>query len=467
MSLQTAILALTPALYWRLNEAPSSTTVADSAGGGFPGTVSGDVGLGAFGPELDRTSARIFSTGLITSPNWGSTVWSNFSVLIMTTVPANGFPSAGTVFAGLGDSSNPGLRGFRMFQTSAASNNLSLSAGFNIGTSNAPTAAPLQTWHLFGFTFQASPSQWRAWWDGSPATTQTANPTLPPIATDKWYIQSTAPIVVSDFAVFTRVLTQTEIQTVSTQVQAWPYQVPINTPIPVQIEGGALTEEQAAQLARIDTTTQTTATETVQIPYLVEHTNTIEGTTTTTLPIVSNIQSIVQGMVTDTFPTLAEVLGKIQTSVIATIEAPGGAIQTTLGELFRIVTNVFADELELTDGPTCEHVDQLVIGPFSAVRILITSRPEDLTYYAPDRDFVRPDYCTVSIWTGNKHVARWGVHQEAWLSPGFPATQPFTFAFMTLNITQPNTHVIVDWMPGVCGQVWLEKAEPGGVGGLP
>jgi len=61
----TAVLADSPAAYWRLGET-SGTTAADSSGNGYPGTISGSVTLGASGAILgDPDTAMSFSGGYI------------------------------------------------------------------------------------------------------------------------------------------------------------------------------------------------------------------------------------------------------------------------------------------------------------------------------------------------------------------------------------------------------------------
>lgn len=436
MSLQTAISALTPALYWRLNEASGSTTVADSAGGGFPGTVTGDVGLGAFGPELDRTAARIFTGGVIQSPNWGSSTWSAITVMFMASAPFDGSAGSTVPIVGLGDPANPGSK-FRLTLTSSSPNNGSWimvpGTGTQVGSPAVPQ--PLQNWHHVTFVYTTAPNK-TMYLDGVAGTSSATTLTPVPAVGDRWFLESTVPVVVSDFAVFTRALTQLEIQTVSNQVQKWPYQVPINVP--------TTTGSTEVDLTPVtDDTAQILANQTIYMPQ-VAHTTTV----------VDQIKGFWDGYLAVTLPSLNDMLSNILSGLTSGLRTGLETLNIPIGQLLQVATPDFFSPRDLGGGVTCERIDyDASHNSLYGVDLRVTEYPSDWKFTTPDSKWSLRDLAVLTFWLGDEMIERHGVHSTTHVVAPLPRSLPFGAGAVAAYLQPGDYHITVDWAPGVCGQL--------------
>lgn len=254
MPLDTAIRALNPVYYWHFGDAAGSTTAHDEIGVTNL-TVTGTDPFHVVGPEVGSFGARLWSDTIMLGPNWGVGAWASFSLMLMATVPANGSPPAPVDFMGIGDPANRHVRGMYFQHYSTAPDSAATRISGSLNSLPAAIAQPTQTWHLWTWISQLSPQLQGFYDNGTLVASQTFNPGVAPLATDRLWLQSANPIVVAHLAWFPRVLNQAEVQTVSNQVLPWPYQQPINLPS-TWLAGGFDPTIQPVIIAPTDTVTQ-------------------------------------------------------------------------------------------------------------------------------------------------------------------------------------------------------------------
>lgn len=469
-TVQEAILALSPTLYWPLDTGNADGAL-DLSGNLHNAVLGGTYDFNVTGVENDRNAVRMYSDAAIRSTELGLTAVADFTLMLWASVPAAGGIATFQRILSIGDRPNPTTRGYMIEYQSTAAN--SGTFAFAAAASLNPQAAvpnPTVGWHHIAITYTVSGTARRIYMDGN-VTLTTAAVTVAPQSADVFAFQPVVSIVGAHTAFWNRALSQTEIQSISSLRAQWPMDLPANTQPdvpPVTVEGGGLTPEQAAQLDAVDTKTD-------DIPGLVAAATYISDTVNTILGKVNSLQSDTAQLLSNwagytsvTLPSLQDMLNNISAGVSSTLDGITTTVSTgtgdvlaKVGELLKPISKYDLFQLELTDGPTCERFDQLVVGPFLGIRVHITQRPDDLVLYAPDHDFARPDYCTVNVWQMGQHVARYGVHQVDWQVHEFSPTKHVNLQVFHLLINMPDTHVVVDWMPGVCGQVWLFKAPPG------
>jgi hypothetical protein len=148
-------------------------------------------------------------------------------------------------------------------------------------------------------------------------------------------------MVVAHIAFFTRTLTTTEVQTVSSQVQPWPYQIPSNQ-IPITSITGGFTDTDRALLTEIDDKTTTV--------------------TDTQLPAVQ----------TDTDAILQAVTGPLQTIA-------GAALSTPIGSLLAHpdvnLLRMHAGSFTLSGRGTLTNADAVNFGGVYGIVWQVTTRP--------------------------------------------------------------------------------------------
>lgn len=454
MPLADAILALRPVLYWKLDEPAGATTVHDYVDNFWTGTVSGTISFGEFGPETDTTAARVYSPGLIQSAPYNKNTWTDFAVQFMASAPANGNPTLFQTVLGLGDPTNENVS-WRFLQLSSSANNLQFreqNAATNYAT--VVTNAPTQNWHLYTFVYTVSPASQRLWCDTVPGTNIASTIAVAPLSTWRWYIQSPYPILLSHFAVYTHALTQTDINTVAAQVQSWPYTAPINAPPPDSGGGGGgLTPDEAATLDRIDTTTQTIAGNTDDIPGLVDAANFTSSMVNTINGKVDQLLANWAGYESVTLPSLQDMLNSISDAVHAVIDTAAGAVETTVGQLLSQPSADATSDHPLVIS-TCEPIDlDVSFNALYGVTLRVETYPEDTVFRTPDHAWTYYDLAVITFVRGGEVIERHGIHTLSHSVSPIPGSLPFGAGAVTAWLQPGDYHIRVDWKDGVCGSL--------------
>ena len=414
MTLQSAIAALNPRNYWVLNET-SGAYFADI--GSSPQTMSilGDTaGIGAVGPELGSYALRVFNAMSAISGALSISAWGDFSIQAMVSIPSNGAPSTATPMFGFGDINNPATRGFRVMQQSSSAQSANTYLAFSGNSFVGGLAWPQSNWHLWTWSFTLSPNMVHPYIDGVALTPTAGASGTAPLSTDTMWIKSTAPVVIAHLAYWTRALSQTEVQTVSNQMQAWPYQTPINVPLTTgstTVDLTPVTDDTATIIANQSTFMP-------QITTIVGTTNTIQTTTTT-------IQTDTHNLVNTLFPQLADELNAIMSAVTATLTGAAGAISKTLGDLFsgKLLDLITEFDLGTACAPDTINVG-LGGGTFFGLQMNCTSYADWYAFTGDADDYTIQALGVLQIFRGGSSILRVGLHtttHTVYPLPGIPA----------------------------------------------
>lgn len=437
MSLESAIAALNPWLWWKLDEA-SGTTATDYGSGGHPGTFSGDLGLHITGPELGTFATRFFATGKVQSGGLGFTTFNDFSILQVLSAPAAGSPTAYTPIGAIGSPLNVNLRGIVWNIQSLSLDTLRYAQSYNttVGGNNVPFAFPFPFWHVLITTYVASTHSTSWYADGLAPLTNSSLPANPWQASDPLTLTSTTPFAATHTAVFTRALSSTEVASVSSQIPAWPYQVPANQMVSVPPVTVDLTPV-------LDDTTQILANQTA-------------GSTDleTTLQNTEDIKGFWNGYQTVTLPSLNEVLGNITTAVTTTVTSATTGVQQTIGELISPHDLGELGSDELTDGPTCDVFEvNISLRPYYGLELRIVEYPDDWQWTTPDHQWGHHDLAVLAIYINDVLILRHGIHTLTHTIRPMPTYPLPWLAFVPTTLTPFGTHVVVHPAAGVCFQL--------------
>ena len=438
MGLATQIVALNPILYWPLDTG-DNTGLNDLSGNARSGTISGDYDMTAYGPEHNTKGVRMFGGSKIVSPALGLAGVHDYTLMMMATIKP--MPVTGTFLnlMGIGSDASPLTRGFSL-QTRMNSTFIQLYNSLMGNVTVQTDAYSEALWHLANTSWKIAESRVTVYSDNTSATGQTGGGPQPLLSSDQLYVLSQTPVVVSHVALFDRALTSTEVSSVASQVAQWPWEIPINTPIPVPAGG------------------------TTDLTPVLDDTSAILSNQTTALPVLQqtkqntdDIKGFWNGYQTVTLPSLNDTLASITAAVTTTVQTAGGAITSTLGDLFRSSSLDTLEFDDLTSGGTCTKVDVEVQGAFYGVIVRMTAWPEQLMPLAPDQDWYIPDFAVVQIWRDNDIVFRGGVHQRNWVHTPWPIFQGAFANGLGIGLTYPAMRVIVDWAEGCCGPVLLMR----------
>jgi hypothetical protein len=438
MPLHDAILALSPNHYWQMNGAAGDLTLHDEVGArDFTATFND--GGGVLGPEVGTTAQRIYSDQSWQTTGFGASAFGNQTWLMLFSVPANGAPAAYTDVLGWSDPSNHVTRGWRIQQQSTSNNSESLRlAGSSGQFGGGGIAQPIQTWHLLAWYIQASPAQTAISLDGLAWTPTSSLPGLSYQTTDPIWIQSPYPIVIAHLASFTTVLTPAQIQTVSSQILAWPYQQPINLPFQgtTTVDLTPVTDDTATILAN----------QTTFMPQIA-NTQTIVGQTHTQ---TTTIQTDVQNIINSLFPQLGDDLSTILGAVTSTITGIGGAVSSTLGDLFSHKTIDNLTQLATWDAcaPSVIHAE-LGGGTIFGIEMECTSYPDYTTFTGWGEDYTEKSLGTLVISRGDNTIYRTGLHNLSKMVYPLPAVPSNVFEQL-LPVVPGSYTVILTPAPDTC-----------------
>lgn len=438
MSIASAINALAPWWYFKLDEA-SGTVIHDSSGHGIDMSFTGTSGENAIGPELGTHAFRFFSDCIMHSPALGLTAWSSFSLMWFATSNSLGGVPQSQVF-GINDINNKNTRGLGIFQTSAGPDNLTWQVyGTSINQSaQAPYPKPL--WHAYAWTYQPSPQVISFYADGTLVASVTSQaPGTVWQSTDVLWIQSAYPTLLAHLAAFTSTLTQTQIQTVTSQIHAWPYTDPINVPV----VGG---------------------TTTVDLTPVLADTSAILANQATADPLIATTKTNTDTLLTDwgnytgvTLPSLNDVLSNILAGFNVTLSTAGGAISSTLGELFSMKT---LDQLTLVHvaGPSCDpiHATSGILPNWCyGLIVRCTTIPDWYARSTPDDAYYEPELGVLNLTRGEDGVASHTLRYERTQIYPLPwMAVPWESGILNLPIVPPDLSCDVYWNTGVCGELY-------------
>lgn len=326
MTIATAIAATSPGLWWKCDEGGGSTLV-NSGSLANNGTISGAVDLTVGGPEAGTTALRLFPTGLVTSNGMDITSPQPSTWSFMISMPANGPVSTVLYWAWVGNITDPAARGLSLYEyhTTAGSPAWVYRFGLAQTVNGIPTTNKDQ-WHHFLVTMDGTAANGlKSYLDGSLQQTFTVTTPVNAVNSDPLRLQSAQDIVLAHVCYWPRVLSTGEISSIALALPGWPYGGGGSGGGSAG-GGGGLTDDQAAQLAAIDTKTDALPGITAAVSYISDTVNTINGFVQDTNDRVQALQS-----------QMTEVLGGLDT-ILASV---GSALEATVNDIGTFVQRVF------------------------------------------------------------------------------------------------------------------------------
>lgn len=454
MTISSAIAALSPSIWYKLDE--SGATAVNSGSQSNNGTYSGSYDQLEPGPEEGTFATRLYVGGQVLSGVMDLTTFVSQSMGLWVSTDASGLINTPYPVMSIGDPANRSARGPRIWDSHSNIGIPSWSTAWqNFSTTAAATPQPIRFWHWVVATYAAGTSNIRVYVDGQPGTFTTLGTVTALLATDRLLIRSDQPVVVSHACWFGGVLTQTQIQSVSNELATWPYSQPINTPPPNPTGGsGGLTEDQAAQLGRIEGYTDDIPGLVDASTYIAGKVNTIEGKVDIVNAKLDHVLANWVGYSEVTLPILTSYIEQIIDSVTATVTQLSGDVPVSVGRILsQPPFQLFVNE-DLSGGVKCEHLEHdLSGGRYYGVVLNIASYPEDWKWRTPDRAWSLRDLAVIRIIRGGNLIQRQGIHTLSHTLSPLPESLPFGLGRFELEVQPDDYHVTVDFAEGVCGRL--------------
>lgn len=446
MTIATAIAALSPNLWLKLDEA-SGTTAANSGSLSTYGVVSGDVGWGAPGPEVGTHALRLFAGGQVLSSAAMDVHNPPCTLAMFVSTDASGSTSTPYPVLGIGDPGNRLTRGPMIFENHVTANIPKWWFRVNVsGAIQIFTTDPIRGWHHVALVWQNTSPRYSGYVDGNLATFDTFTGEVLPLLTDPLLLRSDEPLIAAHVCFWGGVLTQTQIQSIANQVAPWPLGLPINYTPPTSGGGGGLTPDQATQLSETHGWTS-------DIPGLVDASNFISSTVSTIQGMTGDIQTKVNQILSDT------------ASLVANIPSNIGSILETLDAGWREVLSSITDRIpagqldtphgrNISGGITCIPVyEDLSNQPVYSITVEINSYPDGWQFSTPDHAWSARDFAVIRFYVGTALVGRQGIHTIVHTITPLPNSLYPLFWGGIFRTLPANYHVTVDWADGVCGTV--------------
>lgn len=465
MTIATAIAALSPSIWLKLDET-SGTTAANGGSRTDVGTYSGSYQQGMPGPETGTFATRLFSGGQIQLGPMDISGFPDQTLACWVSMDASGTVNTNYPIVTIGDTANRLNRGPQLVENHTAIGGVRYLGRYSTqnGASVIP-ADPNHGWHFLVVTFHNASQSMITYIDGVAPAGITPLGTNPLIG-DPLLIRCDEPCVIAHVCWFGGVLTQTQIQTVSGQLAQWPYTLPINTPPDLSGGGGGggLTTDQAAQLARVDTNTDTGGAIQTDLNTLLSN---WAGYTGVTLPSLNSLLNAIhtdtQNIVNTLFPALETPLNYIQDTVTnilngitTTISNAAGSVGQTLGDFFAQHSHDEFGVFNVTSGPTCARIYYTVPEKaYWGLSVNITSWPAEWTFTTPDDGWSIRDLAVLTIDLAGEQQVRHGIHTKTFTLNPLPSVLPLAVAGIGVPVVPANYHVTVDWAGGVCGELLL------------
>lgn len=235
MTISADILALSPVLYWKLDEA-TGPAASDSSGHSHPGVYGGPFTLHQPGPEPDTFAAQFASTASVTCTNFpqpGSLPWTVTYYCSRNVVAT---PAAGDEFV---SGSRAATRG--AFLRIANTPTYQGVAYTSSGTALAATAQQVPTWdkwwHAYALSWAGSGGL-LVYVDGVQTATTSTLTMGTTLAADTFGLTPPYGAVIAHLAYFDKQLTAPQIATLHGYRYDWPFGPMVNMAYPVIAGGG-------------------------------------------------------------------------------------------------------------------------------------------------------------------------------------------------------------------------------------
>lgn len=320
MTIASAIAALNPSIWYRLDET-SGTNAVNYGTQVNDGTYSGPYVQAVPGPEIGTVATRFGVGAAVRSGVMDLTGSPSMTLACWMQTNATGAINTSFPILSLGIPGNVATRGPRVLENHAAVN-VPRYAGIWAGSSGtSPQPAPTTSfwWRWIVCTFQPGTNGTKLYLDGALLTQGNNEAPVALAATDVFQVWGSEPWTIAHACWWGSVLTLTQIQSVAAQLSDYPGGQQIYLP-PVSTGGGGLTPAQDTTLTDIDTKTD-------DIPGLVDAATYISDTVNVINGFVQDTNTRVQDLETQVASLQGAVDG-ILASIGATLEAKVDEIRT-------------------------------------------------------------------------------------------------------------------------------------------
>lgn len=434
MPISSGIIDLNPWIWWKLDDLTPGV-VADSSGHNIHGTSSSDLDYAVTGPTIDEPGMRFYAGGQVISPALGLSAWASTTITWWATAPALGGVSTAQLIWNIGDPLNRTARGVWALMASMLQDNLAVTQRGTTNVSSIQTPFPRPYWHMYAWVRDAVANTTTVSVDGGTAVSAGTTSGVVWQTTDPLLLKADTPVVLSNVAIFDKVLSQVQLQSIANKVQTWPYIVPSNQ-IPV-IQGDTTVDLTPV----LEQTTLILANQDTALPQIAD----TKEDTTAILGFWSGYESV-------TLPSLATALGNIQASMTSSFETAAGTVSRTIGDLLSWRPWDFFLPADLSGGIRCDHIEvDASLAALYGITLTITSWPEDWKWRTPDNAWSLKDLAVIRIYRGGSLIMRQGVHTTSHTISPLPDSFPFGAGQAVAEI-QPSDYLItVDFHADVCG----------------
>lgn len=455
MTIASAITALSPSIWYKLDGSTGSETNSGSQTN--PATITGSIDQGVAGPEEGTFATRLFSGGQVLSGVMDLSTLVGQTLAMWISTDATGFTATIYPVLGIGDPANRLTRGPLLTENHTSIGSPAFGARYGANaTPHQGTPQPQRFWHWIVATFASGTTNMKVYVDGvigSPVTIATPSN---PLATDRLLLKCDEPVVVAHMCWFGAVLSQTQIQSVSNELATWPYSLPINIqPITGGTGGGGLTEDQAAQLTNIENHTNDIPGLVDASTYIANTVNTINGKVDVVNAKLDHVLANWDGYTGVTLPILTGYINQIIESVTARFTQSAEDIAVGIGTLLSSPLSQFFSSQDLSGGRQCVRLDMdISFSAFYGIQLVITDYPDDWKFKTPDRAWSLRDLAVIHIVRGGTMIMRQGVHTPTHVISPLPESFPVGLGRLEAELQPADYHITVDWAEGVCGRVW-------------
>lgn len=341
MSIASAISALSPNLWYKL-DSDTGSTVVNSGSLSNNGSLSGSYDFLSPGPELGTHGLRLYSTGQCVSAAMDLAGLANVTLAMWVSCDATGTTSTNYPVLGIGDVANRMARGPLIYENHSTVGQPQFwgrwAADLGLGVT---LTEPRKFWHWIAWTWTTGTSNAKSYLDGQLISTRTTSGIVAALNTDPLLLRSDEPMVVTHACFWNRVLSATELLSVASEIAPWPYTVPINQPPDGGGGGGGLTPAQDTTLTEIDTKTDDIPGLVAASTYISDTVNVINGyvqdTNTRVQELqtqVASLQGAVDGILASIGAELEAKVDEIRTGITKNlVTAEGSILSSAVGGL--------------------------------------------------------------------------------------------------------------------------------------
>lgn len=483
MTIASAIAALNPNLWYKLDE-PAGSTATNSGSLANNGTYSGSRDQGFPGPEVGTFATRMYAGATVTSIAMDITSFRDLTLGLWVNLNPTGPIQTVAPLWGIGDPGNRLTRGPLLYESHGA---VTTTPNFvatwrNGSTFTTGTPVSASGWHWVVVTYSLSGNIVRFYIDSTTGGSGVPGSITACALTDPAILGCAEPIVVAHACVWLRTLLPTEILSVASQMSPWPYGLPINGEPAGGGGDGGLTPPQEEKIddilgyvddipGMVDALNFISSIVNIlngKMDALADAVAAVQGTLNTNIgpaiegvhekldtmrDQITNLGNALSAQIGAGFSALGSMVQQTIDGITASISAIAGNIPLTIGQLLSRPAREATQENPLVL-ETCEPIDlDVSYNALYGVTLRILSYPPDIVWRTPDHAWAYNDLAVLTFEIGGVISERHGIHTLTHTVTPLPDSLPFGAGVVTAWLQPTGYHIKVDWLPGVCGEL--------------